>query len=150
MESNFFFVWKPGGAREPAGPRMSQDEPGGLFLAMSSCFPLVSDGPMVRDVCNSTKRKVTKGKQPKLAKNGPPGSSWGLLAPWLLLASKQKGNSHIEGPGEARIAQNRPSWPPWPPGSSWVPVKRTQENPGLDCLWSGLESLFKTTKTTLC
>jgi len=25
---NFLFVWKPGGAREPAGPRRSQEEPG--------------------------------------------------------------------------------------------------------------------------
>ena len=34
-------------------------------------------------------------KQPKIAKNSLPGSSWVLLAPWLLLASKQKGNSHM-------------------------------------------------------
>ena len=41
----------------------------------------------------------TKGnlpKQPKIAKNSFHGSSWVLLAPWLLLASKRKGNSHID------------------------------------------------------
>ena len=36
-------------------------------------------------------------KQAKTKENRPLGSSWVLLAPWLLLASKQKGNSHIFG-----------------------------------------------------
>ena len=54
---NFLFVWKPGGAREPAGPRGSQEEPGGLLLAILVCFALVSDGPMVRDSSNCLIRK---------------------------------------------------------------------------------------------
>ena len=28
------------------------------FPYVSACFPLVSDGPMVRDLCNRTKRKA--------------------------------------------------------------------------------------------
>ena len=36
-----------------------QEEPGGLFSPVVAYFPLVSDGPMVRDSCNETKRKVS-------------------------------------------------------------------------------------------
>ena len=51
-DESFLFVWKPGGAKEPAGPRGSQEELGGLFLAIFACFPLVSDGPLVQDLRN--------------------------------------------------------------------------------------------------
>ena len=54
MEASFLF-----GSQEKPG---SQQDPGGArrpFLAIFACFPLVSDGPMVQDLCNETKRKVS-------------------------------------------------------------------------------------------
>ena len=39
-------------ARRSQGASRTQEEPGDLFLAIFSCFPLVSDGPMVQDLCH--------------------------------------------------------------------------------------------------
>ena len=45
IDESFLFVWKPGGAREPAGPRRSQEGYFWLFWAVLGGFPWF---PMVR------------------------------------------------------------------------------------------------------
>ena len=69
----------------------------------------------------------TNVKQAKTKENRPPGSSWVLLAPWLLLASKEKKKLSyrnlfflvVDQNGTKRTGANQA-------GGPW----RTQEDPG--------------------
>ena len=61
---------------EPAGARRTQEEPRDQFSFIFARLPLVSDGPMVRDLCNLIKRKVSVCSWPV---------PWVPVGPWVLV-----------------------------------------------------------------